>query len=94
MGELIGQFVIWLLSLSPAMAPILGVLALMGTVRAVMKLVMTFLTEVVKVTPSHYDDELLASWQKSKTYTAVAYLLDWLASIKLPSKVTNPSTKE
>lgn len=80
------QILSWIIGLHPAGAGVLATLALVGTLRTVNKLLFTFLREVVKVTDSQYDDNLLAQVEKSKVYATVSYLLDWFASIKLPAK--------
>jgi len=79
-------FIVWLIGLSPAMAPLIGVLALMGTLRTINKILFTFLMDISMTTKTKYDDDLMASLSKNKVYTSVCYLLDLFASIKLPEK--------
>jgi len=85
MQDIIVGWIVWVFAHFPFFAPVLGVLALAAPIQAVMKLAMTFLHDVVKVTPSQYDDNLLASWEQSKFYTVLCYLLDFFARIKLPA---------
>lgn len=75
----------WILLHCPWAAPIIGVLFVLQMARPITKLTMTFLHDITKMTPSHYDDDLLASWEASKVYTAFCYILDVVASIKLPA---------
>jgi len=83
------NFIVWLIGLSPAMAPLVGILAAMGTLRTINKIVFTALNDIAQLTPTKYDDDLLANFEKSKVYVAFCYLLDFFASVKLPMK--NPS---
>lgn len=58
------------------------VLMLIGTLRLIMKPLMTFLHEFVLATPGTGDDALLDQVEKSKVYTTFMYILDWFTSIK------------
>lgn len=83
----------WFIKTHPALAPVGAVLMLMGTARSLLKPIMTALHEIVKVTPTQYDDNLLASWENSKGYTALCWVLDFLASVKLPATAADSTTK-
>lgn len=65
--------------------PIVGVIFMyMGMSRSIFKLLFTFLQGVVDATPSTKDNEMLKKLQESKFYKGLAFVLDYLASIKLP----------
>ncbi len=62
------------------------VVFVMGSFRLFLKPVMSIIEAVVGLTASPKDDEFLAKVLDHKAYKAVAYVLDWLGSIKLPKK--------
>lgn len=66
--------------------PVLSVLLVVGGLRFIFKPFMGGLALFVASTPSTKDDEFLAKVTKSKVYQIVAWLIDLLASVKLPSK--------
>lgn len=77
----------WALGVSPHMAPIVAALAIVGSLRLVFKPLVTALKDIAKLTWwTSYDDDLLAGFEKSKVYTTICWVLDWLASVKLPGK--------
>jgi hypothetical protein len=47
---------------------------------------MVFLQAVVEATPSQSDNVLLQKVMESKIYKGLAFVLDYLASIKLPGQ--------
>lgn len=59
---------------------------IMGSFRLFLKPVMAIAEAVVGLTASPKDDELLAKVLDHKIYKAVAFVFDWLGSIKLPKK--------
>jgi hypothetical protein len=64
--------------------PVLASILLgMGIARAVFKPVFSILRTIVSATPSAKDDAVLDKVESSKAYKAVAYVLDYLASIKI-----------
>lgn len=63
-----------------------SVLMVMGVARAVFKPLFALLQAYVASTPSKSDDEALAKIEKSKVVTTAAWVLDYVASIKLPQK--------
>lgn len=82
-------------SILPVFGPILEALAgkygalaqvlmIMGIARLCMKPIMTAIGEVVKVTPSTKDDDLVAKILVSPWYKGVCFALDFILSIKLP----------
>jgi hypothetical protein len=85
MESIVAGAISWLLHL-PHMAPILAALMLLQIAALAIKPIMTCLNQIVKITPTAYDDNLLDQFQKSKAYTIAAYLLDWVLRIKLPAK--------
>ena len=80
------EILAWIIGAIPGGANLIVILTLIGTLRTVNKLLFTFLHEAVKATSTQYDDNLLEQLEKSKIYTALAYVLDLVASIKLPAK--------
>lgn len=74
-----------------AMLPMLGmkaekaleVLAFIGMLRLFIKPLMGLLEAYTQVSPSKVDDKLPEQVKEHKAYKAVAYLLDWFASIKV-----------
>jgi hypothetical protein len=65
-------------------APVVAVFAVIGTLRAVFKPLFALAEAFVKSTESTKDDEVLAGVKASSIYKIVAFLLDYLGSIKLP----------
>jgi len=63
-----------------------SVLMVMGVLRAVFKPLFALLQAYVASTPSAADDAVLARIEKSKVVTTAAFVLDYVASIKLPQK--------
>ena len=57
-----------------------------GVLRAIFKPLMTLLHSYVEATPSEKDNEILKKVMDSKFYSAIQWLLDYTASIKLPKK--------
>lgn len=77
--------IIALIQLLIAKAPWLAsVIVVMGTTRLIFKPLFVFLRSVADATPTPKDNELLDQAEKSKVYTAISFLLDWVGSIKLP----------
>ena len=66
---------------------LMTVFFVIGFLRAINKPLFSFLNTLVKATPTVRDDEILAVVEQSKIYKAIAFVLDWTASIKLPKKV-------
>lgn len=81
MQELIMQFIMWALAKHPAFATLI---VMMGTLRLVFKPIMTAINEVVGLTETKVDDEYLKKVLSSKYYKAICWLIDFLASVKLP----------
>lgn len=65
--------------------PILAsIIVIMGTLRMFLKPVFTFIKEIVALTKTTKDDEVVAKVEASAAYKWVMFLVDYLASIKLP----------
>jgi len=62
----------------------LQIIAIIGSLRLVIKPIMGLIEAYVAITPSKSDDLLPAKIMDNKIYKAVVYLLDWFASLKLP----------
>lgn len=65
---------------------VLSVVSVVGILRLIMKPLFVFFKEVVDATPTRLDNEFLDKVMQSKIYSMVAFLLDYLGSIKLPEK--------
>lgn len=61
-------------------------IGVVGTLRLIMKPIMVALRAIADATPSAADNEVLDNVEKSKVYSTVIFILDWLVSIKLPPK--------
>lgn len=61
----------------------LAVLTAIGFLRLINKPLMTAIKSYVLFTPSKTDDLLLEKIEKSKTYVAIVFIIDWLGSIKV-----------
>lgn len=79
-GAIVSAFLLGLVAKYPI---ITGVLMAVGVARAIFKPLFSFLHAVVDATPSSKDNAALAKVEKSKVYKIVAYLLDYLGSIKI-----------
>lgn len=65
--------------------PILAsIIVIMGTLRMFLKPVFAFMKEIVALTKTTKDDEVVAKVEASAAYKWVMFLVDYLASIKLP----------
>jgi uncharacterized membrane protein required for colicin V production len=79
----VGSWVIAFLGKYPLFAT---VVVIIGFLRMIMKPVMTILQAYVKLTPYDSDDKWLESFEQSKSYKLVVYLMDWVLSVKMPEK--------
>lgn len=67
------------------------VLMWIGTLRLLFKPIMTCIQAVVDVTPTQTDNEILAKVMNSFPYKAISFVLDLVASLKLPqAQVATP----
>jgi hypothetical protein len=81
------EFLTGLLPLLLEKLPWLGsVLMYIGVARLILKPLMVFLHQAADATPSAKDNALLNKVQESKGYGILSFVLDYLASIKLPQK--------
>ena len=64
---------------------LVAVMTIVGVLRMVFKPAMSLLKTVVDLTPTAKDNELLEKILKNPMYKIFAYLLDWTASVKLPT---------
>ena len=62
----------------------IGVLLIVSSLRLIMKPLVTILRVLVKWTPTQSDDSVLAACMNTRTYKVISFLLDLVASIKLP----------
>jgi hypothetical protein len=64
----------------------LQVIAIIGSLRLIIKPLMGLIEAYVAITPTKNDDLLPAKIMESKAYKSIIYILDWFASLKLPKK--------
>lgn len=83
MADFILSIATSLFSSHPAFASLLMVV---GILRVVMKPLMMFIETLVIATPTKLDDGVYKSMVESELYKAFVFVIDWLASIKLPKK--------
>lgn len=62
---------------------VLTILSIMGMARLILKPLMTFLNEMVVVTETTKDNEILEKVEKSKAYKGVLFVLDYAFSLKI-----------
>ena len=60
------------------------IVSFMGSFRLIFKPLMGVIDVVVKLTPSKSDDNLVQEIEESKIYKSIKFIVDWIASIKLP----------
>ena len=65
---------------------VIMIFTVMGALRMAMKPIMSMIQIYVDATPSKEDDGLVEKIKGHKAYKMIAYILDWLASVKLPKK--------
>lgn len=70
-----------IMSQSPLLSMILMV---MGGLRLVLKPIMAYYEKKVAESPDKADDEKLAKMKEAGWYKALAFVLDYAASVKLP----------
>ena len=63
---------------------VVQIVGIVGTLRLIMKPIVSGVQGVVAATPSKSDDEAVNKVLESKIYKAVTFVLDWIASIKFP----------
>lgn len=57
--------------------------SIVGTLRLLVKPVMSIIDVAVNLTPSEKDDDLVSRIENNKVFKSILYVLDWFASIKL-----------
>jgi len=80
MEEMMMKALVWGMEKSPMLV---GVFASVGLVRSVNKLLMTFVGELVLITPTGKDDEFLQKVLNSKGYKAFVFIVDYAFSLKI-----------
>ncbi len=81
MQDIILNFIMWIVAKNPMVA---SLIVMVGTMRLVMKPIMSALQQVVDLTATKVDDEMLKKVLDSKWYKAISWFLDYVGSIKLP----------
>lgn len=67
-------------------ALLIKLFVVMGALRVCFKPLMVFVEAVVGQTPTKSDDEWLAKVKISKSYKILSFVLDYVASVKLPQE--------
>lgn len=67
-------------------APVIGLILIIGSLRVVFKPLFALAHAVASITPDKKDDEAIKKIEEHKITKAIAFALDYVASIKLPSK--------
>jgi len=81
--NIVGGWVLGFLSNYPQFS---GLIMVIGFLRLAVKPLMTILQAFVKLTPYDSDDQWLKSFEQSKSYKLIVYMMDWVLSVKLPEK--------
>lgn len=89
LAQSIEAFVIGLAIKHPWIA---SALLLLGTLRLIIKPLMSLIRLVTKSTSTPADDQFLDKVEASWLWTAFLFIVDWLTSIKLPAAKARPST--
>lgn len=71
----------------------LKVMTVLVILRAINKPLFSLLRSYVDATPSKADNEMLDKILASKAYQVVSYILDYVASVKMPQKKVEPEVK-
>ena len=61
-------------------------LLFIGTARLFLKPLFKAIETYVKETPTQWDDNLWTKIQTNSIYKGIVFVLDWVASVKLPTK--------
>lgn len=64
----------------------IGALAFVGTLRVVVKPLLSLAYTIASLTPSDKDDLAIKKVEEGKVMKAILYCLDWIASVKMPPK--------
>lgn len=67
-------------------APVIGFLLIVGSLRVVLKPLFALAYAIASVTPDKKDDEAVKKIEEHKVTKAIAFALDYVASVKLPPK--------
>jgi hypothetical protein len=67
-------------------APVIGLILIIGSLRVVFKPLFALAHAIASVTPDTKDDEAIKKIEEHKITKAIAFALDYVASIKLPPK--------
>ncbi len=81
MEDMILSFIFWVVSKNPTIA---ALIVFMGTIRLVMKPIVSAIMQIVDMTETKSDNEFVQKIIESKTYKAVTWVLDYVGSIKVP----------
>lgn len=75
-----------ILQLAEKYPAVIAVVSVIGVLRVIFKPIMSVIEAYIAYTPDKGDDAKLEEVKSSKVYKAVAFVLDWFASVKLPVK--------
>ena len=60
-----------------------SVFVVIGVIRTINKPLFSIIRTIVEATPEKEDDKALDRFERSKTYKAILYMLDWFGSVKI-----------
>jgi hypothetical protein len=75
-----------IIALADKYPTVASILMVMGVLRAIFKPLMSLIEAYVLATPSTKDDEFYNKMLDSKIYKGIVWVLDYMASVKLPKK--------
>jgi len=78
---------LFLMGLADSYPIVFKVAMYLGMARMIMKPLMVFLQDVVKVYPGEKDDIMLEKIMGNKIYKGLVFVLDYALSLKLPKPV-------
>jgi len=91
MQEIATQFIMWVLSKSPLFG---SAIVMLGTFRLIFKPIMSALMQIVDVTETKTDNEMLQKILDSKWYKVLSWVLDYAVSLKTPQMSKSDDKKE
>ena len=78
------QLTVMIIDLASKYPLLISILGVVGVLRLIFKPLFYFFHEFVLATPTKRDDDFLMKVEKSKAYSVIVFLVDYLGSIKLP----------
>jgi len=83
MEEISGQIGAMILAFVANNPKAAGIMSMLFMISSILKVLQPAIAQVVALTPSKKDDEMMSKAEASKAYKVVAYILDLVLRIKL-----------